>query len=86
MVLAIEKRKAHPILAQRACLALLGLQKGYGSKRLERACGMALQQQATFTGFIKNLLKNGLDQTQPDTESSGPALHHINLRGPHHYQ
>lgn len=86
VVLAIEKRKAHPVLAQRTCLALLGLQKSYGSKRLERACGMALQQQAAFTGFIKNLLKNGFDQTQPDTESNGPALHHTNLRGAAHYQ
>lgn len=86
VVLAIEKRKAHPVLAQRSCLALLGLQKTYGSKRLERACTMALQQQAAFTGFIKNLLKNGLAQTQPDTESNGPALHHTNLRGAAHYQ
>ncbi len=85
-MLAIEKRKAHPVLAQRSCLALLGLQKTYGSKRLERACTMALQQQAAFTGFIKNLLKNGLAQTQPDTESNGPALHHTNLRGAAHYQ
>jgi len=60
VVLAIERRKAHPVLAQRTCLALLGLQKGYGSKRLERACGLALQQTGCVHGFIKNLLKKWL--------------------------
>jgi transposase len=86
VVLAMERRKAHPAQAQRACLALLSLQKRYGSERLERACAQALQQQAAFTGFIKNVLKNGLDKASSEPEHSAEPIRHINLRGPHEYQ
>jgi transposase len=86
VVLATERRKVHPVQAQRACLALLSLQKRYGSERLERACGLALAQQAAFTGFIKNLLKNGLDKTDSRPERDSVIIHHTNLRGPHEYQ
>jgi transposase len=86
VVLAMERRKAHPVLAQRACLALLNLQKRYSNERLERACGQALLQQAAFTGFIKNLLQNGLDNTAAEPEDSAKSIHHTNLRGPHEYQ
>jgi hypothetical protein len=74
------------VLAQRACLALLNLQKRYSNERLERACGQALLQQAAFTGFIKNLLQNGLDNTAAEPEDSAKSIHHTNLRGPHEYQ
>lgn len=86
MVLTLERRKAHPVQAQRACLGLLSLQKRYGNARLERACSMALQQQAAFIGFIKNLLKNGLDQAEPASEVSPPQRQHPNLRGAQEYQ
>ena len=82
----MERRKAHPVQAQRACLGLLSLQKRYGNVRLERACSMALQQQAAFTGFIKNLLKHGLDQAEPASEASSAQIQHPNLRGPQEYQ
>jgi hypothetical protein len=86
VVLALERRKAHPVQAQRACLGLLSLQKRYGNERLEHACTIALQQQAAFTGFIKNLLKNGLDQAEPTSEQTRASSHHHNLRGPQEYQ
>jgi len=86
VVLALERRKAHPVQAQRACLGLLSLQKRYGNERLERACTIALQQQAAFTGFIKNLLKNGLDQAESAPEQTSTLTHHHNLRGPLEFQ
>lgn len=87
VVLTIERSKAHIEQAQRSCLGLLSLQRRYGKERLERACGIALEQQCTRQQFIKNLLKNGHDQQSLESENGTmiPSTH-ANIRGPHYYQ
>lgn len=87
VVLTIERSKAHIEQAQRSCLGLLSLQRRYGKERLERACGIALEQQCTRQQFIKNLLKNGHDQ-QALESANGTMIPstHANIRGPHYYQ
>jgi transposase len=87
IVHTIEQGKEHIEQAQRACLGLLSLQRRYGEERLERACGMALEQQCTRQQFIKNLLKNGYDQQVPDTtHRAATPVTHTNIRGPRYYQ
>ncbi len=81
----IERSKAHVEQAQRSCLGLLSLQKRYSSERLERACGIALEQQHYAIRFIRNILANGRD-SQSTPEPATTPTHHINVRGAHYYQ
>ena len=88
MVLAIERSKAHIIQAQRACLALLGEQKRYGSHRLENACTIALGRQMPYVPFVKKLLKQGADQVLKEgiQATTTASITHINIRGADYYQ
>ena len=81
----IERSKAHVEQAHRSCLGLLSLQKRYSSERLERACGIALEQQHYAIRFIRNILANGRD-SQSTPEPATTPTHHINVRGAHYYQ
>jgi len=57
VVHAIEQSKAHVEQAQRSCQGILSLQKRYGEQRLERACGIALNQACYTVKFIRTILK-----------------------------
>jgi len=85
VVHAIEQSKAHIEQAQRSCQGILSLQKRYGEKRLERACGIALSQGCYTVMFIKTILKNGRDNVIDFTPSPSIPAQHDNVRGADYY-
>lgn len=85
VVLAIEQSKAHVEQAQRSCQGILSLQKRYGEQRLERACGIALNQGCYTVMFIKTILKNGRDNVIEFTPNQSIPAQHDNVRGADYY-
>ena len=67
-------------------MGLISLAKVYTPKRLEAACDLAFDGQATSYKSVKSILKTGLDQqprqqTLPITE----PIAHDNIRGGNYY-
>jgi len=84
VVLASRK---HPEQAYRSCLGILGFANKHGQERLETACRYALAHDVFTYRGIKNILKNKLDQLDPDEGSPQPSLlpSHTNIRGKDYY-
>ena len=82
---AIEQSKAHIEQAQRSCLGLLSLQKRFGEERLERACGIALNQGCYTRKFIQTILQNGRDNVVEFSPNRSIPAQHKNVRGSHYY-
>jgi len=85
VVQAIEQSKAHIEQAQRSCQGILSLQKRYGEQRLERACGIALNQGYYTVRFIRTILQNGRDNVIELTPNRSIPTHHDNVRGADYY-
>ena len=85
VILAIEHSKAHVQQAQRSSLGILGLQKRYGEKRLERACNMALTEGCYSVKFIRTILQNGRDKVIELVPHQPMPQHHDNIRGADYY-
>ena len=85
VVQAIEQSKDHVEQAQRSCQGILALQKRYGEQRLERACGIALDQGCFTVRFIRTLLQNGRDNVIEFTPNRPIPSHHDNVRGADYY-
>ena len=87
--LAIERvleSKAFPEQTYNACLGILRLDNKYGTARLEKACGMALDFPRINYGIINNILSNNMDklkEQQANLDFKTPE--HNNLRGPENY-
>lgn len=82
VVKMLQSRK-HEAHAYNSCLGLLrlGKQDSYGSKRLEKACGMGLNLMMQSYKTIENILKNNADNRKETPGQQAPIIHK-NLRGP----
>ncbi len=81
------KDRPHPEHGYRSCLGLLSLDRQYGHERLERACQHALSIGTTSASSVRSILKNGLDQIDPETcgEQQLEMPLHENVRGEEYY-
>lgn len=86
MAEAILASRQHAQQAFRSAMGLISLAKIYTPERLEAACDLALEGQATSYKSIKSILKTGLDQ-QPRQQTLPMAapIVHDNIRGGHYY-
>jgi len=82
---AIEQSKVHIEQAQRSCQGILSLQKRYGEQRLERACGIALNQGCYTVKFVRTILQNGRDNVIEFAPSPPIPVVHDNVRGADYY-
>ena len=74
--------RPHPEQGYRACLGVMRLAKGYGSQRLEAACGRALALNACSYKSIQSILKTKMDHQPLPEETPRRALpRHDNIRG-----
>ena len=85
VVHVIEQSKAHVEQAQRSGQGILSLQKRYGEQRLERACGIALEQSCHTVRFIRTILKNGRDKVIDIAPYQAIPAQHDNVRGADYY-
>ena len=83
---AILGSRKHAQQAFRSAMGLIRLSKVYSPERLEVACDLALNGQATSYKSVKSILKTGLDQ-QPRQQNlpMTEPIHHDNIRGGHYY-
>jgi transposase len=81
---AIHDTTHHQELARRHGRHLLHLGKKVGTTRLENACRFALTLGLNHPRDLEAMLTHGLDLEQSPT--SGPAVRHLNLRGPEAFQ
>ncbi len=86
MIEAILASRQHAQQAFRSAMGLISLAKIYTPERLEAACDLALEGQATSYKSVKSILKTGLDQ-QPRQQALPIAstIVHDNIRGSHYY-
>lgn len=86
MTEAILASQQHAQQAFRSAMGLICLGKVYSPERLEAACDLALDGQATQYKSVKSILKTGLDQ-QPRQQNlpSTQPITHDNIRGGHYY-
>ena len=86
LVQRIIESRAHPEQAYRSCLGILRLEKHYSPQRLENACLRALKFAALSFKALRNILANGLDRLEENSDGSKPALpDHENIRGSGYY-
>lgn len=78
--------RRHPQQSYRSCLGILRLEKPYGDKRLEAACGRALLLGSYRYKSIESILKHGLD-SKPLLQQQELDIPegHDNIRGPSYY-
>mgnify|MGYP000433343749 CR=1 FL=1 len=67
-------------------LGILSLGKRYTNARLEAACRRALPAGICSYKGIHNILKNKLDQLEPDPPPATPLPTHTNIRGENYYK
>lgn len=86
LVESILKSRSHPQQGFRSAMGLIRLGKAYGSERLEAACALAIEGEATSYKSVKSILKTGLDQqpSQPELFQAEP-IDHGNIRGGNYY-
>ena len=85
---ALESRE-HPEQAFRRCLGILGLEKRYGSERLEAACRRGLLLGHCSYRSIKHMLAHDYDRLEPhpdECEAETALPRHANVRGSQYYQ
>jgi len=77
--------RPHPEQGFRASAGILRFARMYGAERLEAACARALQIGARSYSSVKSILKNDLDRRRPEPATDGPAIVHVNIRGPTYF-
>jgi len=85
LVEIILRERTHPEQGFRACVGILRFARTYGTERLEAACARALQIGARSYSSVKSILKNDLDRRRPEPATDGPAIVHVNIRGPTYF-
>jgi transposase len=85
LIAVVLEKRGHPQQAYRSCLGILGLAKRYTNPRLEAACGRALAAGLPTYKGIANILKNNLDQRQPQKAAEIALPAHENIRGQTYY-
>ena len=86
VITTILRERAHPQKGLRSALAVMRLEKSYGSERLEAACGRALAIGGCSFKSIESILKTGLDEQPPERSSEPVVVEHANIRGPSYYR
>jgi len=86
LVAVVLDGRRHPQQAYRSCLGILSLGKRYTNARLEAACRRALPAGICSYKGIHNILKNKLDQLEPDPPPATPLPTHTNIRGENYYK
>ena len=81
----IMRSRPHPEQGFRSSVGILRLDKAHGSARLEAACERALEIGARSYSSVASILKNNLDRRRPTRASDGPAIDHLNIRGPGYF-
>lgn len=85
----IFSEKAHPEQAYKSCNGILRMAKNkeIGPERLEKACARALHFERHNYGFIRNVLKNRMEDIQPEImdENKFQLPPHDNIRGKEYY-
>ena len=81
----ILRERRHPEQGFRSCLGILRHVNNFGQDRLEAACGRALDIGARSYTSVTSILKNNLDRPKPAAATDGPAIVHINIRGPRYF-
>jgi transposase len=79
----ILRSRPHPEQGFRSCVGILGLQKRYGTERLDGACARALALGTRSYSSVAAILKNR-QETKP-TEDNPPGMFHENIRGSDYY-
>jgi transposase len=85
LINSVLEKRGHPQQAYRSCLGILGLAKRYSKPRLEAACRRALAAGLHSYKGIANILKNNLDQHQPQKAADIALPAHDNIRGQRYY-
>ena len=86
VVQAILTSRPHPQQGYRSCLGILGLDRRYGSDRLEAACKRALAIHSLSYKSIASILEKGLDRRPlPSKPAPAPLIQHENIRGQQYY-
>jgi len=86
LVQRIIDSRTYPEQAYRSCLGILRLEKHYSGQRLENAAKRALKFGALSFKALRNVLANGLDRLEENSDGSKPALpDHENIRGGGYY-
>lgn len=78
---AVMAARPHPEQGFRTCLGILGLEKSYGSQRLDAACRRGLLIKARSVASIRSILENGLERAFLEETEDHEPLHHTNIRG-----
>ena len=81
----IMRSRPHPEQGFRSSVGILRLDKAHGSARLEAACERALEIGARSYSSVASILKNNLDRQRPTRAADGPAIDHLNIRGPRYF-
>jgi len=67
--------------AFKVCMGIINLHRGYGPKRLNRACGRALEFNSHSYKVVRRILEKGLDRVKEESLPSRPLPSHKNIRG-----
>jgi hypothetical protein len=79
--------RAHPEQGFRAAMGIIGLEKRYSVDRLDAACRYALEHNLISYRGVANVLRTGLDSSDPPADfADRPTPHHNNVRGSRYYE
>jgi len=84
-VTTMLERHRHPEHGYRGCLGLLSLARRYGNKRLETACGLAIELNAVYYRHVREILARGSDLASEPAAANWVSPAHDNVRGPGYY-
>lgn len=77
--------KKYPEQAYRTCIGIINLERKYGNKRVDRACGRALSFKLFNYRAVKNILDKGLDKIDEEKVYEQKLPLHQNIRGAGYY-
>lgn len=78
----------YPEINYKRAMGIIQLQKIYGAERLNKACKRAVEAEIFSYRRLKNILKNNLDQIEPELDLNNFKSHiprHANTRGASQY-
>jgi transposase len=84
-VTTMLERHRHPEHGYRGCLGLLSLARRYGNKRLETACGLAIELNAVYYRHVREILARGSDLAGEPAAANWVSPAHDIVRGPGYY-
>ena len=85
LVEKIIEGRPHPEQGYRSCLGIIGLEKRFGTERLEAAALRALEIEARNYPSVKSILEKGLDKVPVPKSPDRAPIDHANIRGSRYY-